>query len=101
MRTGTRLLLGAAACAMLGACASSGTGGSGTLADRMAVANELAAEEFGHDEFRCEPEYLTGSKIPKIICMTDAQRRQRAEANQASVDDYYNSSSGKGCVTNC
>ena len=92
------------ACVLLGACASNaapGTGGSATMAERLETANMLAAEEFGHDRFVCEPEYLTGSKIPKIVCMTNAQRQQRAEANRAAVDDYYNNSSGKGCVTNC
>lgn len=83
------------------ACVTNGTGGSATMAERMALANELAAEEFGHDEFRCEPEYLTGSKIPKIVCMTDAQRTARAEANKSSVDSYYNNSSGKACVDLC
>lgn len=86
---------------LVAGCATNGVGGSNTLAERMVVAEELAAEEFGHDRFVCEPEFLTGSKIPKIVCMTNAQRQARAEANKSAVDDYYNNSSGKACVTNC
>lgn len=86
---------------LIAGCASNGVEGASTLAERIELANALAEEEFGHNRFVCEPEYLTGSKIPKIVCMTNAQRQQRAEANKAAVDGYYNSSSGKACVTNC
>lgn len=95
----TRLRAGLVAAALLAltGCTSNGNR-IGTMDQRLAMAEELAKEEFGHDRFVCEPEYITGSHIAKIVCMTNAQRQARAEANRGAVDSYYNNSSGKACT---